>query len=136
MPNIRWVLIALGSFIGLNVCWYGLQGLRILLGYDPVAPTPYTLPFVTAFLLELTTVMAVTGWVVARTAPAHRVLHGLLVGVGAVLIYEIVTTVQGLRAPIDWLYIGAHAVKIFGGAMGGWFAERRRSATAVRTAVV
>lgn len=136
MRNIRWVFVALASFIALNVSWYGLQGIRILLGYDPVAPSPTTVTFVSVFLLWLTTVLAVAGWIVARTARSHRVLHGLLVGVGTVLIYEIVTTVNGLREPVGSLYIVAHAVKILGGAMGGWFAARRHSASAVRMAPV
>ena len=135
MRNVRWVFIALASFVSLNVCWYGLQGIRSLLGYDPGAPTPYTVTFVTAFLFELTTVLAVAGWLVARTARAHRVLHGLLVGVGTVLIYELVTTIQGLRTPVDWLYIAAHVVKIFGGAVGGWFADRRHSVAGQTAAV-
>jgi putative membrane protein (TIGR04086 family) len=122
MRNVRWVFIAVASFIGLNVSWYGLQGIRILLGYDPAAPTPQTLTFVT--LLWLGSVMALAGWVVARTARAHRVLHGLLVGVGTMLIYEIVSTLQGLREPVGWLWLAAHVVKILGGAVGGWFAER------------
>lgn len=136
MRNIRWVLVALASFVALNVSWYGLQGIRILLGYEAVGPTPYTVTFVSVLLLWLMTVQVVAGWIVARIARSHRVLHGVLVGVGTMVIYETAANISGLREPLDWLSIAAHVVKILGGAVGGWFAERQHAPTPVQVNAV
>ena len=48
---------------------------------------------------------------------------GTLVGVVAALIYLALTRAQ----PEPAAYILAHALKLVGGACGGWAAERRRS---------
>lgn len=58
------------------------------------------------------------------------VLHGALVGAAAVLIYEILAF--GQPVPRTWPYFLAHALKIGGGAAGGWIAARRARASVPR----
>ncbi len=77
----------------------------------------YTAPpgsFVTCFLAAF--------WV-ARRIESRFVLHGLLVGVIAALIYVGLTRAQ----PEPLAYIMAHLLKLVGGAVGGLLAGRRRS---------
>ena len=70
--------------------------------------------FVTCFLGAL--------WV-CRRVESHFILHGTLVGVVAALIYVALTRAQ----PEPFAYIVAHALKLAGGACGGFFSQRRRS---------
>ena len=76
----------------------------------------YTAPpgsFVMCFLGAL--------WVCRRTE-SHFILQGTLVGVVAALIYIALTRAQ----PEPLAYIVAHALKLAGGACGGFVAQRRR----------
>lgn len=61
---------------------------------------------------------------VCRRIESHFLLHGTLVGVVAALIYVALTHGQ----PEPFAYIVAHALKLVGGACGGFAAQRRRSA--------
>ena len=60
---------------------------------------------------------------VCRRVESHFILHGTLVGVVAALIYVALTRAQ----PEPFAYIVAHALKLVGGACGGFVALRRRS---------
>jgi putative membrane protein (TIGR04086 family) len=62
------------------------------------------------------------GYWVARGAEPRWVLHGILVGLVATLLYVGLT----LARPEPTAYIAAHALKILGGAAGGFLAGRRR----------
>jgi hypothetical protein len=133
MQNLRWGWIALGGFLGELVAIVVLMGLRVLNGSGPISPAPLSPLALAAFLTELAVVMALFGWwVAARKAHAQRVLHGLLVGVAAVLIYEILAF--GQPVPRDWSYVAAHALKIAGGAVGGWLATWLGARAALPTA--
>lgn len=70
--------------------------------------------FVTCFLAAL--------WV-CRRIESRFILHGTLVGVVAALIYIALT--RGQPEPVA--YIVAHALKLAGGACGGFVAQVRRS---------
>ena len=77
----------------------------------------YTAPpgsFVTCFLAAL--------WVAWRIE-SRFILHGILVGMVAALIYVGLTRAQ----PEPFAYIVAHALKLVGGACGRFVAQRRRS---------
>ena len=50
------------------------------------------------------------------------VVHGLLVGVVAAVIYVALT----LARPEPMAYVIAHGLKLLGGTAGGWFAGRQR----------
>ncbi len=60
---------------------------------------------------------------VCRRIESHFILHGTLVGVVAALIYVALTRAQ----PEPFAYIMAHALKLVGGASGGFVAQRRLS---------
>jgi putative membrane protein (TIGR04086 family) len=60
---------------------------------------------------------------VCRRVESRFVLHGILVGVVAALFYIGLTRLQ----PEPLAYIIAHVLKLGGGALGGYLAERRRS---------
>jgi hypothetical protein len=60
---------------------------------------------------------------VGRGVESRFVLHGVLVGVVAMLIYLALTRLQ----PEPFAYVIAHALKLLGGAGGGLVAGRRRA---------
>ena len=62
------------------------------------------------------------GWWAARSADGHCVIHGLLVGVVAGLIYGVLTW----RIALPLAYIIGNYLKLAGGAAGGWLAQRVR----------
>jgi len=126
MLSIRWLWILLAAFLGEVAGIVVLMGLRSLHGYGPFDLTPLSALGRAAFLLELGGMMALCGWWVAsRKAPEYRVLHGLFVGLMAVLLYEIVTFRQPI--PVNLQYLAAHAVKVGGGLIGGWLAARQHA---------
>lgn len=67
---------------------------------------------------------------VGRRIESRFVLHGVLVGVVAALIYVGLTRAQ----PEPFAYIVAHALKLTGGAFGGFVAQRRRSTSPAQPA--
>ena len=64
---------------------------------------------------------------VCRRVDSHFILQGTLVGLVAALIYVALTRAQ----PEPFAYIAAHALKLVGGACGGFFAQRRFGYTSV-----
>jgi hypothetical protein len=132
--NIRWIWIVLGAFVAEVLGFAGLMCIRVLHGYGPFAPDPLSAIGNAAFLIELFVVFMLFGWWIARGARDFVFLNGLLVGVAAVLIYEIVARGSGASIPLTTAYLLAHAVKIGGGAAGGWIAAQQRSGSAVARA--
>lgn len=113
-----------------------MMGIRVLYGYRP--GDIVTLPPVgqSVFFMELVAVTAGAGWWVgSRKARQQVVLHGLLVGVSTVVLYEILTV--GAPIPrLTWSHIATHMVKIAGGWLGGWLAARQSvRLAAVRTSL-
>jgi putative membrane protein (TIGR04086 family) len=85
----------------------------------------YTAPpgsFVTCFVGAL--------WV-GRGVRSRFILHGALVGVVAAVIYVGLTRAQ----PEPWAYIVAHALKLLGGACGGFVMARRQFANKLKSEV-
>ena len=128
MRDMRWGWILVAGFLGECVAIAVLVGIRLLHGYEPGSLAPLSSLGAATFQFELFAVMALFGWWVARKATAWPVLHGALVGVAAVLIYEIVAF--GQPVPRTLSYFVAHALKIGGGAAGGWIAAWRARAPA------
>ena len=60
---------------------------------------------------------------VGRGVASRFVLHGLLVGVVAMVIYVALT----LARPEPVAYLIAHGLKLLGGAAGGWLAGQRKA---------
>jgi hypothetical protein len=74
------------------------------------------------------------GWWVARRAPSRHVLHGLLAGAVAMVIYGAIFVVasrfappeaQGEPLPLIYYVLG-HGFKLLGGALGGFMVSREQ----------
>ena len=73
------------------------------------------------------------GMWVARRAASRHVLHGVLVGVVAMLIYGVIFLVASRFAPPEQqteaqpllYYVVGHGFKLLGGGLGGFVAARR-----------
>jgi putative membrane protein (TIGR04086 family) len=74
------------------------------------------------------------GWWAAKGASRSHVLNGFLAALAGVLIYVCLTLIGSLAthqpfAPsLRPAYLLAHALKLAGGAIGGWLAARRQAA--------
>ena len=66
---------------------------------------------------------------VGRRVDSSFVLHGMLVGVVATLLYVGLT----LARPEPFPYLVAHVLKILGGAAGGFLSGRRKATTSTKT---
>jgi xanthine/uracil/vitamin C permease (AzgA family) len=72
-------------------------------------------------------------WVARRVE--RPVLHGVLAGLAAILLYLAIAVVGVLVAPeranfdtaLSPAYLASHVLKVLGGALGGWLVARRRS---------
>ena len=113
--KIHWGRILVGGLVAEVALILAIVPLGLRLGD---AFLHYSAPpgsFVTCFLAAL--------WV-ARRIESRFILHGMLVGVVAALIYVGLTRAQ----PEPAAYILAHVLKLAGGACGGFVAGRRRTA--------
>jgi hypothetical protein len=70
-------------------------------------------------------------WWLGRSLP-RPILHGVLMGVVATAIYLMLQVLATMFAPeppvIPWFYYVGHALKLAGGAVGGWLAGRSAAA--------
>jgi hypothetical protein len=89
----------------------------------------------TAFLASILVTSAALPFIFAlwvdRRVESHCVLHGLMVGVVAALIYLIVAWGQ----PEPFLYKVAHGLKLVGGLLGGVASAHWMTGNRVRTSV-
>jgi hypothetical protein len=112
--GMHWVRILIGGFLA--------EALLIVL-VIPVAlkwgqhPLLYLAP-----VGSLVTCFVFAQWV-GRGVASRFVLHGLLVGVVAMVIYVALT----LARPEPVAYLIAHGLKLLGGAAGGWLAGQRKA---------
>jgi hypothetical protein len=111
--KIHWVRILIGGFLAEAVLIVLVIPVAIKWGQHPLL---YLAPAGSLLLCLL------FGLWVARGVESRFVLHGLLVGVVATLIYLALTRLQ----PEPWAYVLAHGLKLAGGATGGWIAARSR----------
>ena len=121
-PKTHWGRIVLGGFLAELALILAIVPLGLRLGdrFLHYAAPPGSL--VTCFFGGL--------WV-GRGIRSRFVLHGVLVGVVAALIYIGLTRAQ----PEPLAYIVAHVLKLVGGACGGFVAGRRRSASDLQTQI-
>ena len=112
--RIHWIRILLGGLLAEVALILAIVPLGLRLGDNFLHYTAPPGSFVMCFLGAL--------WV-CRRIESHFILHGTLVGVVAALIYVALTRVQ----PEPFVYIVAHALKLVGGACGGFVVQRRRS---------
>jgi len=111
--GIHWLRVLLAGFLAEVLVIALVLPLALLLGKNTL---PYTAP---AASLLACFVFAI--WV-GRRLSSRFVLHGVLVGVGATLIYVALT--RGRPEPVAYLI--AHGLKLLGGAAGGLVAARRQ----------
>jgi len=112
MSDIRWGWVLLGALLANVAVTLLIVPIALIDGQehlDYVAPPA-------SFVGVL-----VVGYWIARKAPQRAVLHGLLVGVFAVLIYVPVL----LADEITFAHVLASALKVLGGVLGGFLVARR-----------
>ena len=111
--GIRWLRILLAGFLAEVLVILLALPLASLFGKNTLTYTAPAASFLACFVLAI--------WV-GRPLASRFVLHGLLVGVVATLIYVALTR----GAPEPPAYLIAHALKLLGGAAGGFVAARRK----------
>jgi len=112
--TIHWGRILLGGLLAEVALILAIVPLGLRLGDNFLHYTAPPGSFVMCFLGAF--------WV-CRRIESRFILHGTLVGVVAALIYVALTRAQ----PEPFAYIVAHALKLAGGACGGFVAQRRRA---------
>ena len=112
--RIHWGRIVLGGLLAEVALILAIVPLGSRLGDNFLHYTAPPGSVITCFLAAL--------WV-CRRIESHFILHGTLVGVVAALIYIALTRAQ----PEPFAYILAHALKLAGGACGGFVAQQRRA---------
>jgi putative membrane protein (TIGR04086 family) len=117
--RIHWGRILLGGLLAEVALILALVPLGLRLGENFLHYTAPPGSFVMCFLGAL--------WV-GRPIESRFILHGTLVGVVAALIYVALTRGQ----PEPFAYVVAHALKLLGGACGGFVAQRRQSSSQVQ----
>ena len=117
--RIHWGRILLGGLFAEVALILAIVPLGLRLGEKFLHYTAPPGSFLMCFLGAL--------WV-GRRIESCFILHGTLVGVVAALIYIGLTRAQ----PEPFAYIVAHALKLVGGACGGFVAQRRQSPSQVQ----
>ena len=113
-PTNHWGRILLGGLLAEVALIIAIVPLGLRLGGNFMNYTAPPGSFITCFLAAL--------WV-CRRIESHFILQGTLVGVVAALIYVALSRAQ----PEPFVYLVAHALKLAGGACGGFVSQRRQS---------
>ncbi|HET6931976.1 MAG TPA: hypothetical protein VFI45_16740 [Candidatus Acidoferrum sp.] len=111
--GIHWLRALLGGFLAEVSVIALVLPIALLAGKNTLTYTAPAASLLACFVFAI--------WV-GRRLDSHFVLHGVLVGVAATLIYVALTR----GAPEPPAYLIAHALKLIGGASGGLVAARRR----------
>jgi len=119
--NIKWGRIINAGLVAEILLFIAFQFAVLLVGRNPV--TEYFV-LIGSFIFMLVGAM----WV-ARKIESRFVLHGLLVGVVAIIIYYAILTlpdVFGIRYPVNYweVAITTYPPKLLGGIVGGHLAEK------------
>jgi hypothetical protein len=121
--SIHWGRVLLGGFLAELVLFVAVIPMRVA-GSSEAAVT--VLAVLGSFI-----VFVPVAWWLCRSL-ASPVLHGALMGAAAAAIYlllQLGTALFVADAPaVPLMYYVAHALKLAGGATGGWLAERRKLA--------
>jgi hypothetical protein len=113
--EFHWARVLIGGFLAEVLVIALVIPISLLFGQHALLYAAPPASLMACFLFAL--------WV-ARRIDSRFVLHGILVGVVATLLYVALT----LGRPEPLVYLLAHALKILGGAAGGLVAQRRRAA--------
>jgi hypothetical protein len=119
--KFHWVRVLIGGFLAEVSVFVLVIPVSLLFGRHALLYAAPVASLLTCFLFAL--------WV-GRRVDSSFVLHGILVGVVATLLYIGLT----LGRPEPLAYLVAHVLKILGGAAGGLVAARRRTAMGTATA--
>jgi putative membrane protein (TIGR04086 family) len=111
--GIHWLRVLLGGFLAEVAVIALVLPVASLAGKNTLTYSAPAASLLACFIFAL--------WV-GRRLDSHFVLHGVLVGVVATLIYVALT--RGGPEPLPYLI--AHALKLLGGAAGGLVAARRQ----------
>jgi putative membrane protein (TIGR04086 family) len=111
--GIRWLRILLGGFLAEVLVIALVIPISLLFGKNTLTYSAPAASLFACFVFAL--------WV-GRHLESRFVLHGILVGGVATLIYVALT--RGRPEPPA--YLAAHALKLLGGAAGGLVAARRK----------
>lgn len=117
--RIHWVRVLIGGFLAELSVFAVVVPVSLFYGQHALLYAAPPASLVTCFLFAL--------WV-GRRVDSRFVLHGILVGVVATLLYVGLT----LGRPEPLAYLVAHVLKILGGAAGGLVAARRGSLLGAR----
>ena len=126
MPALRWGRIVLGGVIG---------ELLLIAAVIPLYAFGASEAAITVLAVAGSFVAFIpVAWWLAR--PLSRpMLHGVLMGAAAAAIYVMLTVLGALfvadAPPVPAIYYVGHALKLAGGACGGWLAGRSAAAAAV-----
>lgn len=113
--EFHWARVLIGGFLAEVLVIALVIPISLLFGQHALLYAAPPASLMACFLFAL--------WA-ARRIDSRFVLHGILVGVVATLLYVALT----LGRPESLVYLLAHALKILGGAAGGQVAQRRRAA--------
>ena len=131
---MNWVRAIVGGILAEVLLIVVLMPVVLIFFSMETLQDPDNLPVVIAFIIvagSFAMPALMTQWV-AKRASSRLVLHGLLVGFTAFVVYATPMFVTGEHQPP--LYWFAHAMKILGGLTGGFVAARRHPAR--RAAVI
>jgi hypothetical protein len=120
--SLRWGRIVLGGF---------LAEVLLIVAVIPMYAAGAGESAITVLALAGSFVaVALVAWWMCRPLP-RPVLHGVLMGVAATLIYTAMSVAGRLAdptaPPIPLIYYVGHALKLAGGAAGSWLAARAAS---------
>jgi hypothetical protein len=113
--RIHWLRALIGGFLAEAAVFVIVIPILLTAGQRPLLYVAPVASLLMCFLFAI--------WV-GRGVQSHFVLHGILVGVVATLIYVALTRAK----PEPSAYILAHVLKIVGGAVGGFVAARKNVA--------
>ena len=126
--RIRWkwiIIAALLAEAAVLAIFFLLLFAATAAGAPEIARPMTTLDYVDAVVMSFLSMLVFTVWVSKRIDSAF-VLHGVLIGAVAILLFTTMWTAStGSLAQPFW-YVVAHGFKILGGIAGGLIAEKRR----------
>ena len=117
--SLRWGRIVLGGFLPELALIIAVIPMRMAGSSDNAVNV---VAMAGSFLLFVP-----VAWWLGRSL-RRPILHGLLMGVVATAIYLVLQVLATMFAPeppvVPWFYYVGHALKLAGGAVGGWLAGR------------